>query len=224
MQNLKKCGIILARGGSKGIPRKNLQILNGKTLLQHVIDAATESNLECVYVSTEDDEIKRHCLDLGVLVFDRSIELSADLSTDYECIYEFLSNVANFDYVVHLRATFPKVTSKIINDAIFHFEKNYDNFDSMRSVIKSKQSPFKMWFLDEKCQLSPIIENNLFHSSPRQILPPVYVQNACIDIVKAETILKKEDIVGDKCLAYMMDDIYDADIDTIDDLARLQSK
>ena len=196
MQNLKKCGIILARGGSKGIPRKNLQILNGKTLLQHVIDTATESNLECVYVSTEDDEIKRHCLDLGALVFDRSIELSADLSTDYECIHEFLSNVTNFDYVVHLRATFPKITAKIINDAIFHFEKNYDNFDSMRSVIRSKQSPFKMWFLDEKYQLSTVIENSPFHSSPRQILPPAYVQNACIDIIKTETILKKEDIIG----------------------------
>ena len=225
MQNLKKCGLILARGGSKGIPRKNLQILNGKTLLQHVVEVAIDSNLEHVYVSTEDDEIKRHCLSLGVHVHNRPQELSGDLTTDYECIYECLSNTKDkFDYVVHLRATFPKITAKIINSATAHFEKYYDNFDSMRSVIKSKQSPFKMWFLDEKHELLPVIKNNTLHSSPRQILPVAYSQNACIDLVKTETVLRKESIIGERCLAYVMDDTYDTDIDTINDLMRLELK
>ena len=225
MKCLKRCGLILARGGSKGIPRKNLMVLNGKTLLQHVIDAAKESGLEHVYVSTEDDEIKKHCIQMGVKVHDRPIELSTDLTTDYPCIREFLLNVNDdFDYVVHLRATAPQITATIINDAIEYFEKYYGNFDSMRSVIRAQQSPFKMWRLNEEHQLSPIVDGTTLHSAPRQILPTVYFQNACVDIIKATTILKKDSIIGDKCLAYVMDDLHDVDIDTYDDVLKLESR
>ena len=225
MRRLKKCVLILARGGSKAIPRKNLMVLNGKTLLQHVIDAAKHADLEHIYVSTEDAEIKKHCLELGIDVYDRSVELSTDLTTDYPCIHEFLSNIdKDFDYIVHLRATSPQTTSMIINDAIRYFEKHYDSFDSMRSVIRAQQTPFKMWQLNEENQLFPVVKGSTLHSVPRQILPSVYFQNACIDIIKTATILKKNDIIGDKCLAYVMDDVHNIDIDTFDDLLKLDSR
>ena len=223
MKTYRKCGIILARGGSKGIPRKNMQFLGNKTLLEHVIDAAKGSVLKQIWVSSEDNEIKGHCEKLGVHVYNRPVHLAQDLSTDFECLYNFLTSHANeYDYLVHLRATFPKISAEIINDAIQCFEDRYDEIDSLRSVIPASQSPYKMWFTDKDGCLQPVISDNHLHSSPRQILPPAFFQNACIDIVKTRTICSKNDIIGSRCFAYLMDENYNFDIDTQEDLKKLR--
>jgi len=223
MKAYRKCAIILARGGSKGIPRKNMQFLENKTLLQHVVEAAKASMLEHVWVSTEDSEIKGHCEKLDVRVHNRPIFLAQDLSTDFECLRDFLVSYADeYDYLVHLRATFPKINAEIINDAIQCFEARYHEIDSLRSVIPAGQSPYKMWFINENGYLSPVVEDNHLHSSPRQILPGAFFQNACIDIIKTRTICSKNDIIGGRCFAYLMDDNYDFDIDTMEDLEKLR--
>ena len=215
---MKKCVVILARGGSKSIPRKNLVQINGKPLLSFPVEAAYQAGIDDVWVSSEDDEIKDLAKSLGAKVHNRPYWLAGDLTTDFECFQEFLAIHKHYDYVIHLRATAPQITAEIIKEAVDKFEQNYHIADSLRSVVKMDKSPFKSWFIENGGFLKPVIPDNTLHSSPRQILKTSFYQNACIDIIKTNTITDKCSMIGEWCMPYLMDSDYSVDIDTTQDL------
>lgn len=219
---MKKCVLILARGGSKSVPRKNVVDLNGRPLITYAIRAGKESGIDDVWVSTEDSEIEEVSKKEGALIHERAEYLAQDLSTDLECFRDFFEKHKGYDYAIQLRATSPQITSEIIQDAVDKFEKDYKDVDALRSVVSLDKSPFKSWFIEDNV-LIPVIPNNSLHSSPRQILRPAYFQNACIDIVKRETVLKKNSMVGGRCLSYVMEDVYNIDIDTLYDLHKARN-
>ena len=222
---MKKCVVILARGGSKSIPRKNLIKINSKPLISYPIEAAFQAGYENVWVSTEDEEIAKVSKSYGAQIHNRPVELAGDLSTDIDCFVDFVSQHEGYDYVIHLRATSPQINSIIIEEAVELFETNYEKVDSLRSITKASNSPFKTWFVDPEGLLEPVVKGGgNFHSLPRQILRPAYSQNACIDIVKTSTIMNKRCMVGDKCIPYHMDVDYNIDIDTNDDLLQAKIK
>ena len=225
----KRCILIPMRGGSKGIPRKNLIEFEGKPLLHHVLVAAINSGVGQVFVSTEDPEIKEECLRFeGVTVIDRPQYLALDESTDWEVFDHFIEIHPDFDYIIHLRATWPRITPKIIENAVQDFEEWYDTCTSMRSVEKATEIPWKMWYLrgdDLNGQMKPVVEPKGAgwkwerHSQPRQNLPQAYYQNAAIDIIKTSTI-RRGSTVGDRPRAYIMDGMIKdgVDIDTEKDI------
>jgi CMP-N,N'-diacetyllegionaminic acid synthase len=216
-----KCILVLARGGSKGIPKKNLLNLNNRPLIQYAIDAAKHSLIKDIFVSSDSSEILDVSRNLDVMTVERPKEISQDLSTDLEGFDHFLQSVdKEYDYIVHIRATFPMITSEIIDSAIELFEKNYDNVDSLRSVIPVSQNPYKMWHISDDGFLNTVIPNNSLHSSPRQIIKNSFIQNACIDIVKTSTIIDKKSIIGDVCLPFVMNKDFDFDIDTLEDIQK----
>jgi len=218
---MKKCIIIPARGGSKGIPRKNLYLLLGFPLIYYPITAGKASSIDDIWVSSDDNEILNYSKSIGANIQQRPYEISQDLSTDLEVFQYFLNNIENkYDYIVHLRATFPKITPDIIDNACYTFEKNYDKIDSMRSVIQVTENPYKMWQINKNNLLSPVIQNNKLHSAPRQIIPITYLQNACIDIIKTSTICNLKSIIGNKCMSYVMNQDFNFDIDTIQDISK----
>ena len=219
-RDFKKCVLILARGGTKSIPRKNLIDLNGMPLVYYPIIAAKNAGIQDVYVSSEDSEICSVSLKFGAKIHKRDVALSQDLTHDIDCFKEFIEYNKGYDYIIHLRATSPQITSKIILEASREFEKNYDKIDSLRSVVKSDTSPFKMWFINNDRSMSTVITDNHSHSSPRQSLRQAYKQNACIDIVKSSTITNKSSMVGNTCLSYVMENAYNLDIDTFSDLKK----
>ena len=221
---MRKCVLILARGGSKSIPRKNLVEVNGNPLVSYPIEAAIKSQVSDVWVSSEDEEIIKVSKSYGANIHLRDSSLSRDLTEDIECFTDFILSKNYYDYIVHLRATSPQISSEIINSAVKIFEENYEKIDSLRSVIKSEFSPFKMWFIQKSGKMTPSIPGNTSHSSPRQTLQQAYFQNACIDIVKSSTIINKKSMVGDVCLPYIMKDCYNLDIDTYTDLKEAKEK
>lgn len=225
---MKRCAVILARGGSKGIPRKNLQELNGRALVWYPISAALgaeEIGSEDVYVSTDDQEIAKFARHHGAKVIDRPEQISGDLNTDWEAMRHFLGVVhADYDYIVHLRPTFPCITSFHVDQACRQFEDSYDGYDSLRSVVRTKHTPYKMWHIDDHGRLVSIVAGNTLHSSPRQIIPPAYEQNAAIDIVKSWVVVNLRSMTGDRIMPYLMKEGDDGiDIDTWDDLQRMGS-
>lgn len=220
---MKKCVLILARGGSKSIPRKNLVKVDGSPLMSYPITAALGSACQDVWVSSEDDEIKEVARGLGAKIHSRSKELAGDLSTDLECFTDFSLHHRDYDYIIHLRATAPQISPKIIDDAIELFEKKYDEVDSLRSVVKLEKSPYKTWFLKQDGSLEPVIKGHHLHSSPRQALEQAYYQNACIDIIKSNTIIEKGSMIGNKCLSFVMEQKYSIDIDTKKDLHKAKN-
>tara|TARA_R110002020_G_scaffold44161_6_gene127629 strand:+ start:28261 stop:28896 length:636 start_codon:yes stop_codon:yes gene_type:complete len=121
--------VILARGGSKGIPRKNIVDLNGKPLLAYAIKASLESEVDETWVSTDDDEIAQIAALHGARVLRRPDNLSDDKSSSESALLHFAENV-DFDNVVFIQPTSPLLRSHYINEGLTLMEE----FDSVFSA------------------------------------------------------------------------------------------
>lgn len=126
---MKVVAIIPARGGSKRLPRKNIYPIWGKPMLYWSISAAKQSRyIDEVWVSTEDEEIRKVALECGAQVHDRDPSLSGDKVYKMEAIRSCFSEVdCGQDIVVSLQANSPEITSSILDDAIECFIKNDRN-------------------------------------------------------------------------------------------------
>lgn len=114
--------LIPARGGSKRIPRKNIKLLNGKPLIAYVIKSALESDLDEVWVSTEDNEIKDISQQYGALVLDRPAELAEDTTSTEAVMAHFLEHVS-CDVLVLIEPPHPLIRPEDINGALTKFIK-----------------------------------------------------------------------------------------------------
>lgn len=218
--------IIPARGGSKGIKKKNLVLFNGAPLVAHSIKHALASQLiQRVIVSTDDEEIRDVALQCHAEVpFLRPGELAEDHVLDlpvFQHALQFLQNTENYrpDVVVHLRPTAPYRKSGWIDEAI-RLLIDHPHADSVRSVSVPEKHPYRMFTIDSRGFLDPIMkhEHPLPYLLRRQDLPDVYYYNCVIDITRFSTISKKNSMTGDKILPYIMDPDEVIDIDTMRDL------
>ena len=144
-------GIILARGGSKGIPKKNLQSLGGHPLISYSISSALSSNhLTRIIVSTDDDNISSVSNKYGAEIpFIRPFELAQDDTLDFPVIkhaLKWLKDNESYepDIIVQLRPTSPLRPKGLIDKAIEYLLDNKDT-DSVRGITFPNQNPFKMW-------------------------------------------------------------------------------
>ena len=218
--------IIPARSGSKGIKDKNIRLCNGKPLLVHSIDHARNSKcVSRVVVSTDSEYYADIARFHGASVpFIRPIEISGDFSTDLETFEHALRFFMEFegytpDICVHLRPTHPVREPQMIDNMVKILVENPD-WDSIRSVSISPSTPYKMWLLSENGLLSPVAscETPEAYNAPRQILPKVYLQNACIDIVRSKTILEQHSMTGKQIGGYIQ--ALDFDIDSESEFIR----
>jgi len=225
--------IIPARCGSKSIISKNIRLFNGKPLLAHSIDHAKQSRLiNRIIVSTDSIEYQEIAKRYGAETpFLRPIDISGDLSTDLEVFdhaLNWLKRKDNYipELIVHLRPTTP-IRQSIDIDNCIEILINNAQIDSVRSVVKAPNTPFKMWFKEDRGLIKPVIidkKNSESHSSPRQLLQPVYLQNASIDVVRYKTIIDKHSMVGDLCYGYVMNKNIDIDYGYQWNSAEIQSK
>jgi len=213
--------IIPARGGSKGIKRKNLVTFRGEPLLAHSIRHARESNsVDRVVVSTDDEEIKTVALSCGAEVpFTRPGELAEDHVLDlpvFQHALNFLEETENYrpDLVVHLRPTAPHRKAGWIDQAI-QMLRGDPAADSVRSVSEPDKHPYRMFTLSGEGYLDAIMKHQ--HPVPyllrRQDLPTIYYYNCVIDVTRPETIFSKDSMTGDLILPFIMnaDDVIDID-------------
>lgn len=212
--------IIPARSGSKSIKHKNIQSIYGTPLMGYSIKFACESNLITrVILSTDSEEYARLGRSFGAETpFIRPIELAQDLSTDLEVFEHALAWLDKHekyqpDLVVHLRPTTPYRKQEDLEKMITLINKNL-KADCVRSVIKNSETPYKMWFLNEDGYITPVLKDKKYpeaYNMPRQILPPTYLHNGCIDIIRTSTIVNKKSMTGDHILAYEMSEHIDID-------------
>jgi N-acylneuraminate cytidylyltransferase len=217
--------IIPARGGSKGVPRKNIKLLAGEPLIAHTIREARNSGyITRIVVSTDDEEIAQIARDLGAEVpFMRPQELALDHVTDLPVFEHCLRWLAEHqayspDIVVHLRPTAPLRTASHIDRAIELFLAS-PGTDCVRSVSPANEQPLKMWGIEEG-YLTPYIPADVYgikepYNMPRQKLPPAYIQNGAVDVIKPEVILNKNSMTGDVIKALVMDSEESVSIDSI---------
>ena len=215
--------IIPARSGSKGLVDKNIKIYKRLPLIAHSINIAKECPyINDVYVSTDSDKYQNIALHYGAKVTPlRPVGISHDLSPDIDTFYYVINwfikeNIVIPDIVIHLRPTYPNRTLKLLNECIEHFIKNMINYDSLRTVILIKKTPYKMYYINDNNLIPYIKDDSRFkepYNQARQNFPDTYLHNGCIDIIKTNIILKDRLMSGEKILPYIMNDNEINDID-----------
>jgi CMP-N,N'-diacetyllegionaminic acid synthase len=212
---MKPLIIIPARGGSKGVPRKNIKLLNGIPLIHYTIKAAQklfDDHLICV--STDDIEIKQVAEQTKLVVpFLRPKELASDNAGTHEVLLHAIDfynkNGYDADTIILLQPTSPFRTSFQIREAL----KLYSNeIDMVVSVKESKANPYYLLF--EENQNGFLKKSKEATFIRRQDCPKVYELNGSIYIIKVSSLIEKSINEFDKIVKYEMDEVSSHDLDT----------
>ena len=223
--------IIPARGGSKGIPRKNIRNFSSYPLISWSIAAGLKSSLVTrVIVSTDDEEIASVARTWGAETpFLRPSEFAQDQTTDlpvFEHALQWLAENENYhpDVVVQLRPTSPIRPQTCVDDAIKILLQHPDA-DSVRGVVPSGQNPHKMWRLDGENKpmrnLIPVDGIEEPYNAPRQILPPVFWQTGHIDAIRPSAI-QSGSMSGRNIYPLLIDPKFTVDLDNLNDWMRAE--
>lgn len=221
--------VIPARGGSKGIPGKNIIPFLGKPLIYWSIEVAQASQwIDRVVVTTDDAEISQIAQYYGAEVpFLRPRKLSTDFVADYPVIrhcLDFLLEEEDYSpsLVVQLRPTSPLRTPELVDDAIQVMLRTKDA-DSLRVVCESPLTPFKMWRISNE-YLEPLVDTDIYEpfNQARQSLPKTYWQIGTIDVINTSTIYTKESLSGEKIVPYVVDQSWISDIDDHESLRKAE--
>lgn len=217
--------IIPARGGSKGIKKKNIAILNGKPLVEWTFEAALQSKLiSRIVLSSDCDDIIRCGIKNGIEVpFKRPAELAEDNTPSIlviKHVVETLSINEGYrpDYILLLQPTSPLRTSKHIDDALAKIF-NQNDADSLVSVVELPHAFNPQSIMElEGDKLVPFYKSNETYSI-RQLKPKYYARNgAAIYVFTYECLMKKNSIYGDFILPFFMRESESIDIDEMWDL------
>lgn len=218
--------IIPARGGSKGIPRKNIQSFAGFPLVAFSIAAALQAEMVTrVLVSTDDDEIAEVARCFGAETpFLRPAELASDCTTDlpvFQHTLAWLEENESYhpDIVLHLHATTPVRPHGCLDSAI-RLLLDQPQADCVRSVVEAGQNPHKMWRIDVATGLmDPLLTVPGIaepYNVPRQSLPPIYWQTGHVNAIRP-AVIRGGSMTGRIILPIIIDPGYLVDIDTLAD-------
>lgn len=213
----KILAIIPARGGSKGLPRKNILDLADKPLIAWTIEASKKSKfITSTLVSSDSDEILStasiYCAD----ILKRPTELATDISSSEVVIKHVLENTKEkYDYLVLLQPTSPLRDAVDIDNA---FEKLFSSDDTALISVCEYDNKILKAFKENKFGYIEGISNNKYPFMRRQDLPKTFMSNGAIYIIKVDEFLKNKSFFTDKTISFVMDDIKSLDIDTQEDL------
>ena len=224
--------IIPARGGSKGIPRKNIRSFSGSPLIAWSIAAAHQSrSVTRIVVSTDDEEIAAVARECGAETpFLRPAEFAQDKTTDlpvFQHALPWLAENENYhpDVVMQLRPTSPIRPRTCLDDAV-RILLAHPDADSVRGVVPAGQNPHKMWVLSPDngamTNLLAVPGIDEPYNAPRQILPPVYWQTGHIDAIRPAAILQKGSMSGDVIYPLLIDPRFTVDLDSLNDWVRAE--
>lgn len=215
--------IIPARGGSKGIPGKNIRPLAGRPMIGYTIDAAHHAALVSrVVVTTDDEHIASVAAELGAEVpFLRPPELAQDDTADLPVFQHCLDWLDDHEgyrpaIIVHLRPTAPLRRPAHIDDAVQILLQHPDT-DAVRTVTPAGQHPYKMWSRRSDGLLQPFVDPAAHgidepYNQPRQALPPAYVQNGSVDVVRAD-VIRQGSMTGGVIRSLVMDPMESVNVD-----------
>jgi len=211
-------GVITARGGSRGLPRKNVLVASGRPLIAWTISAALASSaIDDLVLSSDDDEIMETAKAWGCAVpFRRPAELASDTASSMDVVLHCLDRLPGYDYVVLLQPTSPlRATADI--DAAFELLLK-SGAQSCVSVCEAEQSPYWMFRMNDGDWLVDLLPDRpAVHR--RQDLPPVYVVNGAIYIAKVDWLRRTRSFTGKECVGYPMPRERSVDIDDTEDFA-----
>ncbi|GAB5564475.1 MAG: hypothetical protein Wins2KO_15380 [Winogradskyella sp.] len=220
----KVLAIIPARGGSKGIPLKNLTMVNGKPLIDWTINAALQAKcINDIVITSDNDDILSHAKTFkDVVCIQRPRNLAEDDTPTEPVIEHALLSVVIEDYsvVVLLQPTSPLRQPEDIDAAYSKFINS--NATALISVMKPQKHPLKSFKVSEEGYLDGLV-NNEFPFMARQKLPQVYYPNGAIYMIYVDTFMTNKTLLTNKTIPFEMSDYNSIDVDTIDDIKTIES-
>ena len=225
---LRVLAVVPARGGSKGNPRKNLQLLAGKPLVALAVEAARAASLVSrVVCSTDDPEIAEVARAAGAEVpFLRPAALAQDSTEDWPVFKHALDwfdrqEAWQPQLVVNLRPTSPLRTPRHVDEGIRLLVES--RVDSVKAVCLARQHPHKMWLRHPDGRMEPFLKTAFRLARgpdvPRAQLEDVYWQNGVVDVTRRDLILEQGIMIGGRVAGLVTEPEYSIDIDTPLDLA-----
>jgi len=220
--------VVPARGGSKSIPRKNVRPFAGHPLVAYSIAAGLQAaSVDRVVVSTDDEEIADVARQYGAEVpFLRPADLAQDDTPDlpvFRHVLEELERREGYrpEIVVQLRPTSPVRPPDCVDRAV-GLLRAHPEADSLRGVVPAGQNPYKMWRIDPRRGLEPLLRDvPEGYNLPRQALPPTYWQTGHVDAIWSKTI-RGGSMSGATIWPLLLDPAYTVDIDTPRDWQRAE--
>ena len=205
--------LIPARGGSKGIPRKNIKKLCGKPLIAWSIEAAQKSKyIDRIIISTEDQEIADVARSCGAEVpFMRPHTLAQDDTPGIAPVLHALEKFPRIEQILLLQPTSPLRTADDIDGIVNKCQERHT--PAAVSVYESSKHPNWMFFCGEDEKLSPFTDNPI--STRRQDLTKVFALNGALYLANAQWLIQTESFISPETLGYVMPPERSADIDTL---------
>lgn len=224
-QTRKILAIIPARGGSKGIPKKNIVPVGGRPLIAWTIEAAKKSKyIDKIVVSSDNDEVLKIAKRWGAYPLKRPAELATDTAPPEPVVFHvinYLKKKENYtpNILVYLQPTSPLRTHNDIDGAFDSFFKS--KATAAISVYELDKKYLKAFVADKNGFLKGAV-NNKFPFMNRQLLPSVYMPDGAIYIITQSAFAKTGQLFSDRTIPYFMGPGKNIDIDSIDDLKKTE--
>ncbi len=213
---MKILAVIPARGGSKGLPKKNIKVLGNKPLITWSIKAAKASRLVHKTMVTSDDEtiISISKAAGAEIPFVRPDHLASDTASSKDVLIHtidhYKSQGEQYDYIVLLQPTSPFRKADDIDKAIELAKST--NADMVVSVKETASNPYYVLF--EENEKGHLENSKKGHFTRRQDCPTVYEYNGSIYVIKVSALYRENSLTFEKTVKYIMDDFHSVDIDT----------
>ena len=218
INNKSVLAITLARGGSTGIPKKNIIPIHGKPLLQYTTDEVKKSKyIDDYVVSTDADDIAKVCEELNVKCFRR--EPASNTQTTAKGLLEVLSVYKRYDYVIEIMCTNPLKTVTDIDNVIFKLDST--KADSVVSVVRVWDNhPLRLKYIENDKLINFFGDENpdIPNTRRQDLEPAAYVRNGSLYAMTYEQITKTGFRIGKDVRPYIMDDKNSVNLDEPIDL------
>ncbi|MBI3949556.1 MAG: acylneuraminate cytidylyltransferase family protein [Acidobacteria bacterium] len=224
---MRVLGLIPARGGSKGVPRKNIRLLCGKPLLQYTAEAALAARrLSRVVLSTDDEEIAAVGRASGLEApFLRPAELAKDdtpmLPVVQHAVRFLEATGDDFDAVCLLQPTNPMRRAEVIDDCIELLERS--DADAVCTIlpVPSEYNPHWVYFRNADGSLR-LSMGELSPIPRRQDLPPAYHREGSVYVTRRDVVMEQNSLYGSRSVGYVLDPEQSVNIDGPQDWARAE--
>lgn len=228
--------VVAARGGSKGIPRKNMVPILGKPLYRHItqkivnVKARNNWNNIDIVISSDDADIINDANQTwpGIAPFTRPAHLASDTSVSIDTVLHALDLLEEresktYSHVGLVQPTSPLIAEKDIENLIKEISANKVYFHSWTTVTESTVHPFKMKRLMPNGQIVNYIDQGFEDMRPRQSLPKVYKRSGAIYISKRNDVVNNSSIINEPCFGLLIPKERAVDIDNYYDLGLVES-
>lgn len=222
--NQKILAIVPARGGSKGVPRKNVRLVGGKPLIAWTIIAAREAKrVDRVILSSDDPEIIATARDWHCEVpFVRPAELASDTASMLDVVHHAVASCGqDSDWIVLLQPTSPLRSAEDIDMAVAACERS--GAPACVTVTLADKSPFWMFFREPSGHMKPVIDDARSLAYRRQDLPPIYTLNGAVYVARREWLTGRRSFLSEQTICHVMPRDRSLDVDTEHDISLVEA-